>query len=57
LLCPNCHSLTDTFRALNRGRGRPKRLGGRENPLRAQPSSRVQVESVPLLGFDEGPAA
>lgn len=35
LLCPNCHSLTETFRALNRGRGRPKRLGGRENPLRA----------------------
>lgn len=33
LLCPNCHSLTDTFRALNRGRGRPQRLGGRENPL------------------------
>lgn len=33
LLCPNCHSLTDTFRALNRGRGGPQRLGGRENPL------------------------
>ena len=33
LLCPNCHSLTDTFRGLNRGRGRPYRLGGRENPL------------------------
>lgn len=37
LLCPNCHSLTDTFRALNRGRGRPKRLGGRENPLSVKP--------------------
>jgi predicted HNH restriction endonuclease len=22
LLCPNCHSLTPTFRALNRGNGR-----------------------------------
>lgn len=33
LLCPNCHSLTPTYRALNRGRGRPLRLGGRENPL------------------------
>ncbi len=22
LLCPNCHSLTPTYRALNRGRGR-----------------------------------
>jgi hypothetical protein len=29
LLCPNCHSLTDTYRALNRGRGRSHRLGGR----------------------------
>lgn len=36
LLCPNCHSLTSTFRGLNRGRGRPKRLGGRENPLRVK---------------------
>jgi len=34
LLCPNCHSLTPTFRALKRGRGRPFRLGGRGNPLR-----------------------
>lgn len=25
LLCPNCHSLTPTFRALNRGHGRPQR--------------------------------
>jgi predicted HNH restriction endonuclease len=22
LLCPNCHSLTDTYKALNRGKGR-----------------------------------
>ncbi len=29
LLCPNCHSLTATYRALNRGRGRAHRLGGR----------------------------
>ena len=34
LLCPNCHSLTETFRGLNRGRGRPNRIGGRANPLR-----------------------
>lgn len=33
LLCPNCHALTATYRALNRGRGRAKRLGGRGNPL------------------------
>jgi hypothetical protein len=25
LLCPNCHSLTPTYRALNRGRGRPRK--------------------------------
>ena len=24
LLCPNCHSLTSTYRGANRGRGRPK---------------------------------
>lgn len=24
LLCPNCHSLTDTYKALNRGNGRPR---------------------------------
>lgn len=26
LLCPNCHSLTDTYRALNKGRGRKNRI-------------------------------
>lgn len=35
LLCPNCHSLTATFRGLNRGRGRAHRLGGRGNPFKA----------------------
>jgi hypothetical protein len=34
LLCPNCHSLTSTYRGLNRGRGRSERLGGRSNPFR-----------------------
>ena len=24
LVCPNCHSLTNTYRSLNRGRGRPR---------------------------------
>lgn len=24
LICPNCHSLTSTFRSLNRGSGRPR---------------------------------
>jgi hypothetical protein len=33
LLCPNCHSLTHTFRGLNRGKGRAHRLGGRQNKL------------------------
>jgi hypothetical protein len=27
ILCPNCHSLTKTFRGLNRGNGRPGRPG------------------------------
>lgn len=31
LLCPNCHALTSTYRALNRGRGRPRVV-----PSRAQ---------------------
>ncbi|MDP9104455.1 MAG: HNH endonuclease [Candidatus Eremiobacteraeota bacterium] len=26
LLCPNCHSLTDTFGSLNRGNGRMARI-------------------------------
>ncbi|MBV9233106.1 MAG: HNH endonuclease [Candidatus Eremiobacteraeota bacterium] len=39
LLCPNCHALTSTFRALNRGRGRAYRLGGRSNPLAGATSS------------------
>jgi hypothetical protein len=39
LLCPNCHALTTTFRGLNRGRGRPHRLGGRDNPLRSYNNS------------------
>jgi HNH endonuclease len=33
LLCPNCHSLTPTFKALNRGRGRPGRHDRGQKPL------------------------
>lgn len=32
LLCPNCHSLTATFKALNRGRGRPGRHDRGQKP-------------------------
>ena len=35
LLCPNCHALTPTFKALNRGRGRPDRHGKRSNETRS----------------------
>lgn len=28
LLCPNCHSLTETYKNLNKGHGREKRKGG-----------------------------
>ena len=51
LLCPNCHALTPTYRGLNRGRGRPHRLGGRDNPLanrqtKASPRSTRRREKV-----------
>jgi HNH endonuclease len=36
LLCPNCHSLTPTFRALNRGRGRPFREGSQSRSYDAR---------------------
>ena len=50
LLCPNCHSLTDTYRGLNRGKGRAERLGGRQNPLRGgMPRGKKLVE--PLTSF------
>jgi hypothetical protein len=64
LLCPNCHSLTPTFRGLNRGRGRAHRLGGRGNAIgspsslsaaataRVSPAQKVFAESplqLPLL--------
>jgi len=28
LLCPNCHSLTSTYKALNKGKGRPRYIRG-----------------------------
>jgi hypothetical protein len=43
LLCPNCHSLTATYRGLNRGRGRATRLGGRSNPLRGSLPARTRL--------------
>lgn len=33
LLCPNCHSLTPTFGALNKGRGRAARYEKLKSPL------------------------
>lgn len=50
LLCPNCHSLTPTYRGLNRGRGRAERLGGRGNPLRgdARPRRRLVEALTPF---------
>lgn len=48
LLRPNCHALTPAFRGLNRGRGRPYRLGGRENPLASEirPSHASEASNV-----------
>ncbi len=34
LLCPNCHSLTPTYKALNKGHGREARQHRRRAPLR-----------------------
>ncbi len=50
LLCPNCHSLTATYRGLNRGRGRAERLGGRGNPLRGatKPRERLVAALTPF---------
>jgi hypothetical protein len=54
LLCPNCHALTLTFRALNRGRGRAYRLTGRKNmtepdsPQSASPCSSEREVFQPL---------
>ena|SRR5476649_3075643 len=47
VLCPNCHSLTPTFRALNRGNGRPDRSGlvGKRRTLPPPPT----VESIRKL--------
>lgn len=36
VLCPNCHSLTKTFRGLNRGHGRPGRPGTRTSGERVR---------------------
>jgi len=59
LLCPNCHSLTPTFRGLNRGRGRAYRLGGRDNPIEPKKSVRLPVRSnarkvsrIPLMQLE-----
>ena len=52
LLCPNCHSLTPTYRALNRGRGRARRLGGRENPVVAKEVDSTRGSDVPSQSAD-----
>lgn len=49
VLCPNCHSLTPTFRGLNKGRGRPGRPG-----LSATAHVMASAESnrKPTVGFE-----
>jgi len=45
LLCPNCHALTPTFRALNWGRGRPSRRKAQLLiPARKKDYSRLRIE-------------
>lgn len=55
LLCPNCHSLTNTFRGLNRGRGRAKRLGGRENPFSPPPVQQDAKSRAARLPHNSAP--
>ena len=55
-LCPNCHSLTATFRALNRGRGRPgRRLEAPDRPRTRKewPPAAVELADERQLRFLE----
>lgn len=53
LLCPNCHSLTDTYRGMNRGHGRPYRLGSRKNPYDpGKVASRIVVSRTASQGVE-----
>ncbi len=49
LLCPSCHSLTPTYRALNRGNGRSHRLGGRQNSA----NDVLPRQSLPAQSYEE----
>jgi hypothetical protein len=46
LLCPNCHSLTPTFRALNRGRGRLHRLESGDPDAKTAPMQEATKGSI-----------
>jgi hypothetical protein len=50
LLCPSCHSLTETFRGLNRGRGRPGRPGTVEADKRVHNLLRYPLRPVAIDG-------
>jgi ribosomal protein L44E len=52
LLCPNCHSLTPTFKALNKGRGRELRQKKR-NARRAVEEATRAGEAVDAVGRGE----
>lgn len=54
LLCPNCHSLTKTFRGLNRGHGRPGRPGTASSGKRNRALQRYPLRPAVIseeLGF------
>jgi hypothetical protein len=55
LICPNCHALTPTFRALNRGRGRAHRLSGRANPLASHGPKPHEAKGVKSRKVSEPP--
>jgi hypothetical protein len=51
LLCPNCHSLTDTFRALNKGNGREfRRKASLAQSAERHPCNVEAIGSMPITG-------
>lgn len=54
LLCPNCHSLTPTFRNLNRGNGRAWRVGARQpiSPPKPRLNSSFFRGQLPVAAFE-----
>jgi Zn finger protein HypA/HybF involved in hydrogenase expression len=46
LLCPNCHSLTETYKGVNRGNGRPFRAAYKNKGSSTVPANRTVPKTV-----------